>query len=187
MRITDEYRKLNQQMHESNENYGTIGKMHAPRVMDLAFSLKTQDVLDYGCGKAKLSQNLPFKIQNYDPCIPKYSKEPMPADIVVCSDVLEHVEPDCLDEVLAHLASLTKAVCLLQVPNGPAKKTLADGRNAHLIQEDYVWWMDKLKKHMKIVNFQLDDTPMNNGAPVNLGYHFEEYIILCRPYRRVEV
>jgi hypothetical protein len=71
----------------------------------------------------------------------------MPADVVVCNDVLEHVEPEHLDEVLKHMASLAKKAIVLTVATVPAVKTLADGRNAHLIVENARWWYTKLEPY----------------------------------------
>lgn len=104
------------------------------------------DILDYGCGKSTLQQQLPFKIQQYDPAVPKYSTLPDPADIVVCTDVLEHIEPDNLGNVLLHIHSLAKKAAFLVIATRPAKKILEDGRNAHLIVKDMVWWLGALKE-----------------------------------------
>jgi S-adenosylmethionine:diacylglycerol 3-amino-3-carboxypropyl transferase len=73
-------------------------------------------------------------------------KPPEPHDIVVCTDVLEHIEPDCLDDVLADIRRCTKKAALLVVATRPAMKTLSDGRNAHLIQEDFKWWEPHIEK-----------------------------------------
>src|ERR1700693_285250 len=100
--ISPEYASLNQKLHKDNESYGTSGIQYAQDVMNLCFQHNTQDVLDYGCGKSTLANNLPFKIQQYDPCVERYKAKPWPADIVVCTDVLEHIEPDCINDVIAH-------------------------------------------------------------------------------------
>jgi hypothetical protein len=152
MHITDDYRKLNEQLHAENSNYGTSGKRVAPIAIKLAAKYKTFNILDYGCGKSTLAKNLPFSIKQYDPAIPKYAVMPEPADIVICSDVLEHIEPEMIDKVLAHLASLTKKAGFFSVATRPAKKTLADGRNAHLIIESINWWTGKIREHFNIAN-----------------------------------
>jgi len=63
---------------------------------------------------------------------------------VVCGDVLEHVEPECLDDVLAELRRVTQEVGLFVVHLTAAKKTLPDGRNAHLIQQPADWWQARI-------------------------------------------
>lgn len=144
MLITDDYRAQNTGMHKKRENYGKSSSQWIPAVFRLCLSMNTTDVLDYGCGKGDLHLGLPFGIQNYDPAIRKYSATPKPADIVVCTDVLEHVEPECLDDVLADLRRCVKNTGLFGIPQYKANRTLPDGRNAHLIVKDTAWWLDKL-------------------------------------------
>lgn len=111
----------------------------------------TADILDYGCGKGNLAAVLTeMSVRGYDPAVVEFAAEPQPADIVVCTDVLEHIEPDCVDAVLAHIASLTKSAALLAIACYPAIKKLADGRNAHLSVHPPRWWGRKLAKHMAI-------------------------------------
>jgi len=142
--ITEEYRKLNEELHATNDGYGRSGHKWADLVRQLIASTNANTVLDYGCGKKTLEQALGFEITNYDPAVPGCETPPPPADVVVCSDVLEHIEPDCLSSVLLHIKTCTKEIALLVVATRPAKKTLADGRNAHLIQENINWWLQEL-------------------------------------------
>ncbi|HKV00429.1 MAG TPA: hypothetical protein VJR58_34330 [Vineibacter sp.] len=58
--------------------------------------------------------------------------------------MLEHVEPECLDDVLAELRRVTQEVGLFVVHLTAARKTLPDGRNAHLIQQPADWWSDRI-------------------------------------------
>lgn len=148
--ITEEYRKLNQQKHAESKKYGTSGAAYVDDVIKILRIVKSQDVLDYGCGKSTLANNLPFSIKQYDPAIEKHSALPAPADTVVCTDVLEHIEPELLDNVLSHIASLIKQMGYLSACTMAAKKTLADGRNAHLIVQNKDWWTAKIAEHFHI-------------------------------------
>jgi hypothetical protein len=74
--------------------------------------------------------------------------------MVACIDVLEHIEPACLEEVLDDLMRLTKAVGFFSVHTGPAIKTLSDGRNAHLIQQPPEWWLPKFIERFEVQTFQ---------------------------------
>ena len=152
--ITETYRGLNEDKHDESKSYGTTGVQFAPIIMQLCQQLNTEDVLDYGCGKSKLSANLPFRINQYDPCVEKYKSMPQPADIVVCTEVMEHIEPECLDDVVKHIASLAKKMIFMTVATTPAVKTLADGRNCHLIVEQPDWWFKKLWQYFRITNFE---------------------------------
>jgi hypothetical protein len=148
--ISADYRDMNTQLHRENLAYGVGGGKYAPTVRKLAESMKTTSILDYGCGKGYLAKELPFPIWEYDPAIPEKAESPRPADLVVCTDVLEHIEPDLLEFVLADIRRCTKKVGFFVIHTGPAGKTLPDGRNSHLIQQPMPWWKDRLKRHFKI-------------------------------------
>ena len=75
-----------------------------------------------------------------------------PCEFVYCHDVLEHVEPEFLTSVLVHLNSKILKLGSLNISTVPAKKTLADGRNAHLIVKKPIWWINKLRKIMNIAD-----------------------------------
>lgn len=153
---SEQYRQLNEQLHQDNENYGKSGSKWSFVILKLAEQLRTKDILDYGCGKSSLSLHLPFSIKQYDPAIKKYEDKPNPADVVVCTDVLEHIEPECLDNVLQHLSVLTKQMGLFTASTKPAIKTLADGRNAHLIVKPGNWWLLKILNYFDVKEFKED-------------------------------
>lgn len=143
MRYTAEYERLQKQLHTRGD-YGISGAKHADKIIELSKRMGTRDVLDYGCGRGLLAKSLPFFIRQYDPFIQEHSGDPDPSDLVVCSDVLEHIEPSCLGDVLQHLHSKTVKALFVDVATRPASKILADGRNAHLIQEKPLWWLNRL-------------------------------------------
>lgn len=149
--ISSEYRGLNNRLHTENLAYGVGGGKHAPRILKLVEQLKTHSVLDYGCGKGYLAKELSFPIWEYDPAIPGKDETPRPADIVACTDVLEHIEPERLDYVLYDLQRCVKKVGYFTIHTGPSGKTLADGRNSHLIQENWDWWKARLLEYFDIV------------------------------------
>ena len=73
--------------------------------------------------------------------------------MVVCIYVLEHIEPECLEDVLDHLESLTEQVLFATVHTGPAGKILPDGRNAHLIQKPSEWWLPKFMERWHLQGY----------------------------------
>ena len=151
MKLTDDYRELNRQLHETSPEYGTSGKKWAPVVLDLYGKYDCDSVLDYGCGKQTLSKTLPhLLVQDYDPCIQELSAEPEPADLVVCGDVMEHVEEGCVDDVLDHVMGLTNKAALFVIATRPAKKILADGRNAHITIKPVNWWVTRLIRRWNV-------------------------------------
>lgn len=148
--ISAEYRRLNEQLHSDNLAYGVGGGKHADVVLRLSEALKTTSILDYGCGKSMLAKQLPWPIWEFDPAVPGKQEPPRAADIVVCTDVLEHIEPDRLLFVLDDLRRCVRKVGYFVIHTGPASKSLADGRNAHLIQEGRDWWRRHLKAFFQI-------------------------------------
>ena len=153
--ITPEYQELNQQMHREREGYGVQAQYHLTPVKMLVRAV-SDDVLDYGCGKRLLEKGLGVPIQNYDPGLPGLDDAPEPADVVVCLDVLEHIEPDLIDQVLADLGRVTRRAGYFTVSTIPARKELPDGRNAHLIVEPPEWWQQRMERHFK-VRLRLDE------------------------------
>lgn len=155
--ISEEYRQQQQSLHE-NPNYGTASVQFAPIVSKLINQTQVDELLDYGAGKMRLFQNLKvghkLKLQAYDPAIPDLAGEPKPMQMVTCIDVLEHIEPEMLDNVLDHLQALTQEIGFFTVHTGPAVKVLPDGRNAHLIQEPASWWLPKLLSRFELQTFQ---------------------------------
>jgi hypothetical protein len=150
-----EYAALQSSFHIDRPDYGISGARYADQILEMARSLQTRSVLDYGCGKCTLQKALPFPIQNYDPFIPEHSVRPEPADLVVCTDVMEHVELHCIESVLKDIASLTKKAVFFQIATGPASKTLPDGRNAHITQMSPNGWLRNLLPLFDIKSFML--------------------------------
>ncbi len=151
--ISEEYKALNEKLHTDNKHYGRSGYLYVKDILKIATQFNTQDILDYGCGKSTLAQNLSFTIKQYDPAITKYKTLPEPSDIVVCTDVLEHIEPEYIDNVLDHIKSLTKKCLYISANVCAAKKTLSDGRNAHLIIENPAFWLHKMLCRFDIITY----------------------------------
>jgi hypothetical protein len=158
MLISPDYLQQQQKLHE-NDNYGVASLQYAPLVSEIVNRLEVQHLLDWGCGKGRLFQNLKadhkMTLQAYDPAVERFASPPVPAEMVACIDVLEHIEPEFLDNVLDDLVRLTEAVAFLTVHTGPAVKVLADGRNAHLTQQPLEWWMPKIWDRFDIHTVQV--------------------------------
>lgn len=144
--ISPEYQKQQEELHK-NPEYGIASLGAASTVSKVCNTYGVEELLDYGAGKGRLAKHLqvdhPMRLQMYDPAIPKWSEKPDPAEMVTCIDVLEHVEPELLENVLDDLKRVTKRIGFFTVSTSPAEKTLSDGRNAHLIQEPMEWWLPK--------------------------------------------
>ncbi len=152
--ISAELRELNARLHQDKASFGMGGDKYADLVKRLRASTNSESVLDYGCGKGNLARNLPFPIWEYDPAVSGKEHLPRPADLVICTDVLEHVEQDKIGPVIDDLARCTKRLAYIVIHTGPARKTYADGRNTHLIQQGAKWWRERLEKMFSVAKVQ---------------------------------
>jgi hypothetical protein len=145
--ISTGYRDELQGQHDRVPKWATDGHKHAPQVRQLIDQLQPKTVLDYGCGKQTLRDALSeeFRIQGYDPGMAATAGMPKPVDLVVCTDVLEHIEPKKLDRVLAHIERVAELAAYFVIATRPAKHVLPSGRNAHLIVQNADWWMERLE------------------------------------------
>jgi hypothetical protein len=147
--ISPDYLAQQKLLHAAPKGYGGKGDKWGATVLEMIAAHGCESVLDYGCGQGTLAAKLrtwtkTVDVREYDPAIKGKDALPQPADLVVCTDVIEHIEPDRLDIVLAHLASLARKALFVVIATRPASKNLPDGRNAHLIVEDAAWWEARL-------------------------------------------
>lgn len=166
--ITPDYLEQQKELH-ARGNYGISSGKWAATISGLAQSYGCQEILDYGCGTGQLKQSLGSIVREYDPCLPGKDADPAPADMVVCTDVLEHIEPHLLDDVLSHLVSKAKKALFFTVALRPAGKVLADGRNAHLIIESADWWKARLSKHIQITEWNAKEGVEACGVAIKPG------------------
>lgn len=156
--ISDLYLEQQRKLHE-HPNYGVASLSFAPIVANVLRQTGCSSVSDYGAGKKRLLEGLrragvePSAYHPYDPVFPEYG-EPKAADLVCCIDVLEHIEPNLIDNVIIELSRITTNLGFFSIHMGPAVKSLDDGRNAHLIQKPSSWWLKKLTDHFEILHLQ---------------------------------
>jgi len=146
--ITPDYLELQKDLHARYDyGRGVDAQECADRIR--AIAALGSSVLDYGCGQGHLGKLLrpDYDVREYDPCVEGKDGLPEPANFVVCADVLEHIEPDYLDDVLDHIRKLTRERAILVIATAPSGKIMADGRQAHLIVEDAAWWHRRIGRH----------------------------------------
>ena len=163
MAHTKAYQLLLRGAREATPTWGGARRHVGPVVAELRrIGLQRATILDYGCGAggfaAEMKRMHPydFTVSEYDPGVADKSALPVAAwDAVVCTHVLEHVEPAYLLDTLHEIGLRAKRLVYVEVPPGPAGKTLADGRNAHLIQEPPEWWRDVLGRSLSEWGFDI--------------------------------
>lgn len=109
-------------------------------------------VIDWGCAQgnllARLQEDFAFvrSVAGYDPGNPVYATVPNGVyDCLISCDVVEHFEPHHLARNLKLMQSKFTHTAYIIAACYPAKKYLADGRNAHLIVENCAWWLQKIQ------------------------------------------
>ena len=156
--ISQDYLALQRRMHEDPE-YGKASLQFAPIVAELVELAGASELLDYGAGKGRLGLSLrefvkrPLTVHNYEPAMPQWSARPEPCRFVACIDVLEHVEPELLDNVLEDLERVTSGVGFFTVHTEAALKQLPDGRNTHLNQRPASWWLPRIMERFELVSY----------------------------------
>ena len=149
MSFTPEYLDELKVLH-SRDAFGKASRI-PNAVVDLKEQHEINSILDFGCGKGNTSKSFKqswpdVEVHSYDPVMSPI-EIPSQVDLVYSSDVLEHVEPNLLDETINHLFSISNYQYHL-IACHPAKKALSDGRNAHLIIEEPKWWLQKFEAHL---------------------------------------
>jgi 6-hydroxymethylpterin diphosphokinase MptE-like protein/methyltransferase family protein len=156
--LSETYREQNRRLHESRSDYGTSGDKWAAIILQAITEGDYKSILDYGSGKGRLAEALArsgHAVAEYDPAILGKDAPPEPAELVICGDVLEHIEPECLDEVIADLRRLAKRKLIVIIDMLPSDKLLPDGRNTHLIVEDAAWWGAKFSATFDVLDWRI--------------------------------
>ena len=163
-RWTEEYEKQQLALHNQG-GYGLWGDLRAtlePAARAICFVQgkleKELTVLDYGCGNGIFADKIEWMFRNcrvtrYDPFYPGYRSNPEPDslhDISVCMDVMEHVEPQCVKNVLKWISDRTKYIAVFEIDLNDAMKNLPDGRNAHINQKSAQWWVATLQEFFMV-------------------------------------
>lgn len=140
----------------------------APKIKELMKKHHIRSIINFGCGKPDTYFNKKMRVKNvgvlppmheylgkpyvrlYDPGVEEISQYPdMPAEMVICTDVLEHIpEPD-IPWFLDELAELATKVLHVSIHLGPAMALLPNGENAHVTIRPAEWWEKKIAEAQK--------------------------------------
>jgi|TARA_R100001086_G_scaffold76491_1_gene37044 hypothetical protein len=172
---SEEYKHLLREYEEFHKNIkyfnGLCLANHINKITKVIFKEGAKSLLDYGCGKALLYNDLDYNklainesnslvldkplpehwqldfYSLYDPAYPKYNKLPKGKyDAVLCTDVIEHIDEKDVDWILEEVFSYGKKFIFLTIACYKALKTFKDGRNVHVNIKTPEYWTDKLLK-----------------------------------------
>ena len=102
--LTPQYQEQLKNLHNSSKAFGN--KATIPEdIVQLIEKYKINSILDFGCGKGHMVLALKEKYPNievygFDPGIESFDSLPKSVDMIFTLDVLEHIEPELLDQTL---------------------------------------------------------------------------------------
>ena len=174
----EEYKK----MHENNEEFGTSALEFIDEISLAIDELSPKTVLDYGCGKGLLVDELEKKyprirFYKYDPAISEYSSIPVDrVDLVINTDVLEHIPESDIDDVVCEISKLSN-VAYFNLHHALALAVLPNGENAHCTIKDKPWYKRKIGKYFSdLTHLKGQDSYMSVIITNNMSKQFHEKI-----------
>lgn len=143
---------LYKEIHLGMPQYGASGARYLSEILLCISFLHPKSILDYGCGKGILcdliKQRFPdIQIYGYDPAIP--GKDVLPilsADLIICTDVLEHIPEAELPAVIQEISLISKN-CFFALDHALAGAILSNGENAHCTIKPVHWYERLFSKY----------------------------------------
>jgi hypothetical protein len=130
------------------------------RINTYARLSEVKSILDYGSGYGAFKDKIEatytdvvYSIHEYEPGQPELAGDPPICDASICIDVMEHIEPKLVDNVIEHIHNKTnkwtfQKICLRAATgNFPGTK-----QNLHLIVMPAAWWVKKLSPYWEMID-----------------------------------
>ncbi len=154
MLISEEHLSDQVKRHITDPEYGGESIEYAPQISAVINQLGVEQVLDYGAGKGELPKHLVLdhrvQVTLYDPAVHAIAEAPEPNEMTVCVNVLEHVEKECLEDVLDDLVRCTQRVTFIVI-SGEIEdwipKLMPRFRIESLVRSDMDFFMIASAKH----------------------------------------
>jgi len=166
--------------HAMNQN-NWIGEALAEykhEIFNLIKENNISTILDYGCGKAKFhpilfnnpkvpGSPMGITITGYDPAVPQFTNKPSGIyNLVLCIDVMEHIQEDKIDEVLKDILQYGDHV-FMTITCYPAIQILNNGQNAHYTVKEPEWWKEKLSNYINKCTVIFQTKPDRSKITIN--------------------
>ena len=146
--LYDIYLEQAKQYHKDDNKWqGVALKKFIPAINQIIKDKGIESILDYGCGKAKYHPK-EWNATKYDPAVPEYQNKPTDKfDLVISTDVLEHIPVDNLKDAIDDIFSYSKKWVFVSVCCRKANAILPNGYNAHATIESAKWWRELFKPY----------------------------------------
>jgi len=142
------------QIHAQTTWFGSGACIYIEELCLIIDFLKPKSVLDYGCGKGCLVDALKklypeISFYKYDPAIEEISVLPVKkVDLVINTDVLEHIPEEYLESVVEEIASLSENA-FFALHHALACTILPNNENAHCTVKPPIWYYNMFSKYYK--------------------------------------
>jgi len=155
--MNDEYyKKEYEALHANGWFNGKSCLLHKKGMYKTVKETNSQTLLDYGSGKGhqysvhNLDKYWGVVVDCYDPYVKEFSILPNKKyDGVVCTDVLEHIPEDKLDDLISTIFSKATKFVYFCVCTRAALKKFSDGSNVHVTIKTPEYWQEKISKFNK--------------------------------------
>lgn len=125
-------------------------------------------IIDFGCGPGRLTQKLSERfavlaVDFAENCLDSGVTVPfvkanlwaLPETVKgkfgVCCDVMEHIPPDRVDDVLINISRAVTAGCFFRIEYEPDVMGALIGAPLHLSVHDETYWTNKLRQYFRLV------------------------------------
>ena len=165
----NEYKKL---FNNPNYNFHSNNELRFKFVLDYILRSNLKSLIDFGSGrgnliKCLLENKIQLEISSvdldkfHDYQVPFYKIDILNGedrkllygkdfDLLTCLDVMEHLDKAKTDEVFNYFSKLSKFQ-IFTIANHP---DFQDGKDIHTIQENLPFWINSIKKSLKINHIQ---------------------------------
>jgi len=153
------------------ENYKWMPTRSIPEALEIKNYFETSSVLDYGCAKGYLVHALrmlgvqacgedisDYAIENCHPRVKDYISKPTGSyyDLIICKDILEHVEEKDLPELLTDVAKRGRQFFFV-IPLGDEDRFRIREYEVdvtHVTKKDEEWWIRMFEScGLRLTNF----------------------------------
>lgn len=170
--FTEDYYEDGIRKHISGyENYKWMPTRSIPEALDIQNYFEFNNCVDYGCAKGFLVHALriigcdaygedisEYAVENSHPNVKPYITLPNDKkyDLLICKDVLEHIEVEDIPDVLDKFKSKSNQF-FFTIPLGDADRFRIREYEVditHVTKKDEEWWIDMFKLHgLKLEKF----------------------------------
>lgn len=138
-------------LYELKPTYGASSKKLFDKILTIVNEYKPKSMLDYGCGKSPLAVMLfdatHIPCYKYDPVFEEYCIIPInKVDLVICTDVLQHIPESELDENLKEISNLGN-LCYYKIKCTDHPTRFPNGEPTNCTIYNKYWWKGELLKY----------------------------------------